>query len=96
VSSQICGRCGRTIQPGDLFYSLLIKVSADFDGIINIKDEKVDWSEEFKKLKSYPEDLINEEVYKEFSFILCPRCKEIYCANPLSVPLGQVDPENEP
>jgi len=87
--SNVCSRCNRMIQPGDLFYSLLIKVLADFDGIIKIKDEKVDWSEEFEKLKSYPEDLVSEEVYKEFQFLLCPRCKEIYCANPLSLPLGE-------
>jgi hypothetical protein len=95
VASQVCSRCSRTIQPGDLFYSLLIKVSADFDGIIKIKDERVDWSEEFKKLKSYPEDLINEEVFREFRFILCPRCKEIYCANPLNLPLGETNPKND-
>lgn len=93
MSSQICSRCGRAIQPGDLFYSLLIKVSADFDGIINIKEKKPNWSEEFEKLKSYPEDLLNEEVYKEFQFVLCPRCKEIYCANPLSIPLGRTNLE---
>jgi hypothetical protein len=87
VSSQVCSRCSRIIQPGDLFYSLLIKVSADFDGIIRIRDERVDWSQEFEKVKSYPEELINEEVYREFQFVLCPRCKEIYCANPLNVPL---------
>jgi uncharacterized protein with PIN domain len=44
--------------------------------------------EEIEKAKSYPEDLIEEEVYKEFDFVLCPRCKEIYCANPLYLPLG--------
>ena len=82
------------IQPGDLFYSLLIKVLADFDGIIKIKDEQIDWSEEFEKLKSYPEDLVKEEVYKEFQFVLCPRCKEIYCANPLSLPLRKPSDED--
>jgi hypothetical protein len=89
VSSQVCSRCNRSIQPGDVFYSLSIKVTADFDGIIKIKDDKVDWPKEFDKVKSYPEELINEEVFREFSFILCARCKEIYCANPLNLPLGQ-------
>jgi hypothetical protein len=88
VSSGVCNRCSRIIQPGDLFYSLLIKVSSDFDGVINIKDEEYDIAKEFEKVKSYPEDLINEEVYREFRFVLCPRCKEIYCANPLNLPLG--------
>jgi hypothetical protein len=64
-----------------------IKVYADFDGIINIKKNDYNLSEEFEKIKSFPEDLLEEEVYKEFSFLLCPRCKEIYCANPLHLPL---------
>ncbi|UCF71504.1 MAG: hypothetical protein JSW49_04325 [candidate division WOR-3 bacterium] len=93
MSSGICSRCSRIIQPGDLFYSLLIKVSSGFDGVINIKDEKYDISEEFEKVKSYPEELINEEVYREFQYVLCPRCKEIYCANPLNLPLGGSEPE---
>jgi hypothetical protein len=93
VASQKCSRCSRIIQPGDLFYSLSIKVSADFDGVIRIKDQKIDMSEEFEKVKSYPEELLNEEVYREFRFVLCPRCKEIYCANPLSLPLGDPTPD---
>lgn len=87
VSSQTCRRCQRVIDPGDLFYRLTIKVFADFDGVINIKKEKMDLKKEFEKIESYPENLIEEEVYKEFDFILCPRCKEIYCANPLHLPL---------
>jgi len=93
VSSGICSRCSHIIRPGDLFYSLLIKVSSDFDGVINVKDEEYNISEEFEKVKSYPEDLINEEVYREFRFVLCPRCKEIYCANPLNMPLGKCTQE---
>lgn len=88
MSSQVCSKCRRIIGPGDLFYSLLIKVSAGFDGVINIKEDRIDLKEEFEKVKSYPEELLNEEVFKEFKFTLCPRCKEIYCANPLNLPLG--------
>ena len=90
MSSQICNRCGKIINPGDLFYRLAIKVFADFDGVINIKGEKINFNEEFEKIKSYPEELIEEEVYKEFDFVLCPRCKEIYCANPLYLPLDNL------
>lgn len=87
MSSQICSRCKKIINPGDVFYRVHIKVYADFDGIINIKKNDYNLSEEFEKIKSFPEDLLEEEVYKEFSFLLCPRCKEIYCANPLHLPL---------
>lgn len=88
VSSQTCNRCHKIIHPGDLFYRLAIKVFADFDGVINIKTEKMDLNKEFEKIKSYPEDLLEEEVYKEFDYVLCPRCKELYCANPLHLPLN--------
>ncbi len=90
MSSQRCSRCQRIINPGDLFYRVLIKVFADFDGVINIKDSKYDVEKEFEKVKSIPEDLLEEEVFKEFSFLLCPRCKEIYCANPLYLPFDNV------
>jgi hypothetical protein len=69
---------------------LLIKVFADFDGVINIKDSSIDIHKEMEKIKAIPEDLLEEEVFKEFSFVLCPRCKEIYCANPLYLPLDNV------
>jgi len=87
MASQRCSRCQRIINPGDLFYRLMIKVFADFDGVINIKSSNIDVKKEFEKIKSVPEDLLEEEVFKEFTFILCPRCKEIYCANPLFLPL---------
>jgi len=90
MSSQTCSRCNRIINPGDLFYRLTIKVFADFDGIINIKSKNVNLDQEFEKIRSYPEDLLEEEVYKEFDFVLCPRCKEIYCANPLHLPLNNI------
>lgn len=90
MPSQICSRCNKIIQPGDLLYRLTIKVYADFDGIIKIKDQKIDLKQEFEKIKSYPEDLLEEEVFKDFDFTLCPRCKEIYCANPLNLPLGSI------
>jgi hypothetical protein len=90
MASHICDRCNKAINPGDLFYRLTIKVFADFDGIIHIKDKKMDLKKEFDKIQSYPEDLLEEEVFKEFDFILCPRCKEIYCANPLHLPLDNL------
>jgi hypothetical protein len=71
-------------------YRVTIKVFADFNGIINMKSHDIDVEKEFEKVKSVPEGLLEEEVYKEFDYILCPRCKEIYCANPLHLPLGNL------
>jgi hypothetical protein len=77
------------VNPGELLYRVSIKVRADFDGVINIHASEIDLNEEFEKIQSVPEDLLEEEVYREFDFTLCPRCKEIYCANPLHLPLGE-------
>lgn len=89
MSSQICDRCNRVVNPGELLYRVSIRVRADFDGIINLKSKEIDLKKEFEKIQSVPEDLLEEEVYREFDFVLCPRCKEIYCANPLHLPLGR-------
>jgi len=90
MASNICSRCNKIVSPGELFYQLTIKVYADFDGVINIKEKKYDLKKEFEKIKSLPEKLLEEEVYREFYFILCPRCKEIYCANPLHLPFDNI------
>lgn len=90
MSPHTCSRCARLIPAGKLFYRLTIRVYADFDGVINIEPRSVDLKKEFEKVKAYPEELIEEEVFKEFDFTLCPRCKEIYCANPLHLPLDNV------
>lgn len=89
MASQICSRCQKIIDPGDLFYRLIIKIFADFDGVINIKNGDIDIKKEIEKIRAVPEELLEEEVFKEFNFVLCPRCKEIYCANPLYLPLGE-------
>ncbi|RKX70201.1 hypothetical protein DRP53_05775 [candidate division WOR-3 bacterium] len=90
-----CSRCQRIIGEGDLFYRLDIKVISGFDGIIKLGGH-YDINAEIEKLKAYPEDLIEEEVYKEFHFILCPRCKEIYCSNPLHLGLDGEIPDHIP
>lgn len=85
MASGVCSRCNRIIEPGGLFYSLSIKVVSGFDGVIKIENKRYDMAREFEKVSACPEELLNEEVYREFSFVLCPRCKEIYCANPLNL-----------
>jgi len=83
------------IKEGDLFYTLDIKIVSGFDGVIKL-DSHYDINSEIDKLKAYPEDLIEEEVYKEFHFILCSRCKEIYCTNPLHLRLDGEIPDHIP
>lgn len=93
--SKKCAMCNRIISEGDLFYQLDIKILSGFDGVIKLEGQ-FDINSEISKLKAYPEDLVEEEVYKEFHFILCPRCKEIYCTNPLHLKLDGEIPDHIP
>ena len=83
--------------PGEQAYHLLIRVVSDFDGVIPedcLSDNSSLLEEIRRRTEGVPSDLLEEEVYKEFSFLLCLQCKQKYCANPLNVPLrGIIIPE---
>ncbi len=95
-----CSKCGRTLGPGEQAYRLLISLVSDFDGVItddSLSDAESIVEETKTKTEGVPSDLLEEEVHKEFSFMLCPQCKERYCANPLNLPLrGIIIPETIP
>lgn len=75
---------------GASFYHLRISVQQGFDGVIQTRP-----SEDLKSLMAkierqtagVPEQLLEDEIHKEFDFVLCPRCREKFCANPLDLPL---------
>lgn len=86
-----CEKCGRTLPQGSIFYQLKISLLQGFDGVIeepqgaDIKDFIARINEQ---TAGVPESLLEEEVHREFKFVLCGRCKEKYCANPLDLPLN--------
>lgn len=90
-----CSKCGKEISPGGNSYIIRITAISNFDGIIepqnhvDLKSLLKDIEEEVKNL---PEDLIEEEVFKEKEFVMCPRCKEIFLANPLGKKLDDMKP----
>ncbi|TET25085.1 MAG: hypothetical protein E3J78_00060 [Candidatus Cloacimonadota bacterium] len=90
-----CYKCGVRIVPGANSFIVRIIVISNFDGIIepqNNKDLKTLLREIEEEVKGLPEDLIEEEIFKEREFLLCPRCKEIFLANPFSKELDDLEP----
>jgi hypothetical protein len=86
-----CEKCRRSLPQGSLHYRLNISLLQGFDGVIDgagngSLSELAAQIE--KQTAGVPESLLEEEVHREFSFILCARCKEKYCANPLDLPLN--------
>ncbi len=95
-----CSKCGRDLNPGDQAYRLQISVISDFDGVVpdeDSSDTQALLEEIRRRTEGVPADLLEEEIHREFSFLLCPECKELYCANPLNLPLkGILFPESIP
>lgn len=95
-----CSRCSRDLNPGDQAYCLQISVMSDFDGVILQEGSSTAQAllEEIRRrTEGVPADLLEEEIHREFSFLLCPECKGRYCANPLNLPLkGIIFPETIP
>ncbi len=88
------------MQPGQDVYRLVISVMSDFDGVIIEQpgsDVNTVLEQTERRTQGVPSNLLEEEVHKEFSFLLCPECKQKYCANPLNLPLrGIIVPETIP
>lgn len=85
-----CHKCGRALPPGAAFYNVKISVQQGFDGVIEpgpAEDLKSLVSKIERQTAGVPEQLLEDEVHKEFDFVLCPRCREKYSANPLDLPL---------
>lgn len=90
-----CFKCGIEIQPGARSFVVKITAVSNFDGIIQpqkSKDLDALLKEIEEEIRGLPEDLIEEEIYKECEFLLCPRCKELFLANPFSKALDDLKP----
>ena len=91
----LCNKCGKQITPGETSYIIKITAISNFNGILEPekqKDLKMLLKEIEDETKGLPEDLIEEEIYKEREFVLCPRCKETFLANPLNKELNDLKP----
>ena len=70
-----CGFCARPLEPGSLRYVLMWKLFADYDGIIDLEDDrKLEMTMRAVEASS-PADL-EDQIYMESRHILCPQCRE--------------------
>lgn len=85
-----CHKCNRALPIGASFYHLRISVEQGFDGVIEAgpaEELKTLMAKIDRQTSGVPEQLLEDEVHKEYAFVLCPRCREKFCANPLNLPL---------
>ena len=89
-----CGKCGAELREGGLFYIARIVLDQGFDGVINESpDEDLQQLADRidRQTRGVPERLLEQDVHKELTFLLCPRCREKFGANPLDLPLDAKD-----
>ena len=70
-----CGFCARLLDPGSLRYVLMWKLFADYDGIIDLEDEKK-LEVSMKAVEASSPAELEDQIYMESRHILCPLCRE--------------------
>jgi hypothetical protein len=70
-----CGFCAKPLEPGSLRYVLMWKLFADYDGIIDLEDEKKLEVTMRAVEAASPADL-EDQIFMESRHILCPACRE--------------------
>jgi len=75
MSKVRCGFCARPLEPGSLRYVLMWKLFADYDGIIDLEDEKK-LEVTMRAVEAASMADLEEQIYMESRHILCPMCRE--------------------
>jgi hypothetical protein len=89
-----CAFCARPLEPGSLRYVLMWKMFADYDGIIDLEDEKKLEATMLAVEASSPADL-EDQIYMESRHILCSSCREEILDTLASLEHQNLDDEQE-
>lgn len=89
-----CSFCARPLEPGSLRYVLMWKLFADYDGIINLEDEKrLEATMEAVEAASPAE--LEDQIYMESRHILCSSCREEILDTLASLEHQRLDEESD-
>ncbi len=75
MSEVRCALCARPMVPGSLRYVMMWKMFADYDGIIDLEDER-NFGNTMRAIKTANSADLEEQVFMESRHILCPSCRE--------------------
>lgn len=70
-----CAFCSRPMEPGSLRYVLMWKLFADYDGIIDLEDDRK-LETTMKAVEASSPAELEDQIYMESRHILCPQCRE--------------------
>jgi hypothetical protein len=78
--------------PGSLRYIMVWKMFADYDGIIDLEDER-NLENTMRAIKTANSADLEEQVYMESRHILCTPCREEILESLTTLQQGESDPE---
>ncbi len=89
----ICSRCRQTLEPGSVFWSLDIRLTAEQAmadpgencGDSGIMDERLESL--LERIRAEDVRSLENQVFQQFQFKLCRECRDIFTANPLNLEL---------
>ena len=84
-----CDRCGNgLLLDAPVRYEVRIEVKSAYDPMELTQEDLANAKSELKdlleKLKTYPADRAQDDVYREFRFDLCATCQRKFLENPLA------------
>ncbi len=85
-----CDRCGVRLDSEDGTYHVEIRVFAGVSDTLpcgSPEEIEAEIDELIERLEGLDSDLIERDVHLEMSLVLCRRCKEVFAANPLNLPI---------
>ena len=89
-----CAFCARPMPPGSLRYVLLWKMFADYDGIIDLEDERA-LENTVMAVKDANSADLESQVYMENRHLVCPACREEILESLDAMEQVDTDPEPE-
>ncbi len=95
-----CDRCGAEIESESSAYNVEIRVYAGVPSSLpwmSPEECEAEIDSLVDSLEGVDPELIERDVHLEMSFVLCRRCKEVFAADPLNLPLdssGGVIPDS--
>ncbi|GIW71036.1 MAG: hypothetical protein KatS3mg102_0578 [Planctomycetota bacterium] len=97
-----CDRCGRSLLvDDDVRYVVEIRVYAAYDPLevtrqdLEQAGDPRQWDRLLAAIRARTAEQLQDEVYRELRFDLCPRCQRDYLQQPLPAPAAEDGPDAE-
>ncbi|MBN1879544.1 hypothetical protein JW823_05480 [bacterium] len=84
-----CDRCGKELRAEDAAWRVHLTLTSDPDhGVTEyaeMKGQRLDDRLEalLNRIEIIPKEMLDDQIFQEFSHVVCSRCRGILAANPL-------------